>query len=116
MKTTSASFGLVSVLIAVAALITAVIHLFLGIRDISSPLGILFVLNGLGYIGLTTAFLFPFSFLAPVQPLIRWILAGFAGLTFILYFVFNGIALDAASGAAKGAELVLIVLLMFGRR
>ena len=107
----TASFGTVRVLILVAALVTAGVHLFLGVRDLSTPFGLMFILNGLGFLGLAGMYLLPIPFLQPYKSLIRWALIGFAVLTFVLYFVFNGIKLDAVSGITKAAELCLIGLL-----
>jgi hypothetical protein len=55
------------------------------------------------------------TFLVPYRSLLRWGLIGFTALTFILYFVFNGLKIDAVSGITKAAELALIGLLWVDR-
>lgn len=97
------------------ALITAVVHLFLGFRDLSTPFGIMFVLNGLGFLGLTGLFVLPIPTLAPFRGPVRWILIGYSALTFVLYFVFNGLNLNLISGITKAAELGLIAVLWIDR-
>ena len=74
--------GTTQIIIVVLTLITAVVHLFLP--------GTIFKLNGLGYLGLLALYLFEFSFLPIPHNWARWALAGFASLTFILYFIIQG--------------------------
>ena len=115
MQATSASKISIALMILCAA-ITAAVHLFLGVRDLSTPFGIAFVLNGLGFIGLTGLYLLPLDALRPFRALLRWGLIGFSAVTFVLYFVFNGLKIDAISGITKAAELALIGLLLTSRR
>jgi hypothetical protein len=115
MKTSASASRIVPFLIVVSALITAAVHLFLGLRNIASPFGIVFVLNALGFAGLTTLYLLPLKFLNPYRALVRWGLIGFSAITFILYFVFNGLKIDGVSGITKAAELALIGLLLADR-
>jgi hypothetical protein len=97
--------------------LTAVIHLVLGLGATEPMFMILFVLNGIGYIALLVAlyFLKPF---AASRPLIRWTLIGFTAVTVILYFVFNGAdAFKSAFGLVdKAVEVILIVLLLMDGR
>jgi hypothetical protein len=103
-------------IIAVLTIITALVHLFLGISGITGPhpgtLSYLFVLNGLGYLGLLAALLirgFPFFSTRPA--LTHWLYILYTALTFVLYFVFNGFPMGPAAIVAKLAELLLIIAL-----
>jgi hypothetical protein len=103
-------------IIAILTIITAAVHLFLGISGITSPnpgaLSYLFVLNGLGYLGLLVALLvrgFPFFSTRPI--LTHWLYILYAAVTFVLYFVFNGFSFGPAAVIAKLAELLLIIAL-----
>jgi hypothetical protein len=94
------------------AVLTAVIHLVLGLGAPEPMFMILFVLNGVGYIVLVAALYFLPAFAAN-RSLIRWTLIGFTAVTVILYFVFNGTeAFKSAFGLVdKAIEVVLIILL-----
>jgi hypothetical protein len=116
MQTSNSSSRTLRILIAVCALITTAVHLILGIRSLPEPFGIVFILNAIGFAGLTILYLVPFSFTTPYHSIIRWGLIGFAGVTFILYFVINGLKIDMVSGITKLAELALIGLLMADRK
>ena len=99
---------LISIGIAITTLITAVIHLSLG--------GTLFILNGLGFIGLGAALLLPIPFLQPWKEAVRWLLAGYTLLTIILYFIFhpNGSwQQDGLGVATKFIEILLLLLLIY---
>lgn len=94
--------------IGITTLITGAIHLSLG--------GALFVLNGLGFIGLGAAFLLPISFLQPWKEVVRWLLVGYTLLTIALYFVFhpNGTwQQDGLGIATKFIEILLLLLLIY---
>lgn len=92
------------------ALITAVIHLILGVQAAD----ILFLLNGLGYIGLVGMLYLPLAFLAGYKGYIRWALIGYTALTIILYFAFQGAdAFTSIFGLfTKAVEVALIGLLL----
>jgi hypothetical protein len=60
-------------------LVAAVVHLFLP--------GVLFLLNGLGYLGLLVLYFVKFYFLPLQRNWIRWALAGYAALTVTLYII-----------------------------
>ncbi len=115
MRTSDSSTQIAPLLIVVPALITVGVHLFLGIRDLSSLFGISFVLNALGYVVLTGLYLAPLQALVPYRSLLRWGLIGFSALTIILFFVFNGLKFDVVSGITKVAELALIAILLADR-
>ncbi|MFO7539723.1 MAG: hypothetical protein R6X32_16920 [Chloroflexota bacterium] len=98
--------------IIVLALITAVIHLFLGIQYND----VLFLLNGIGYIGLLGMLYLPLAFLSDYREYVRWALIGYAALTIVLYFVMQGDPFGSAFGlVTKAVEVGLIVLLLLDR-
>ena len=88
--------------IILATLITAVIHLALGIP--------LFILNGLGYLVLLVLLYAPLPALARFQPMVRYVLIGYTVLTIILYFVMA--PLMALGLITKAVEVVLVILLV----
>jgi hypothetical protein len=100
--------------VVIFALVTAGVHLALGVAGLAGgnadAFSVLFVLNGLGYIGLLAALFVPgFPFFSSRRSLTHFLMIVFAGLTFVLYFVFNGFAdMGAAAIVAKLAELLLI--------
>ncbi len=100
--------GLAQIGIIVTTVITAVIHLFLG-----QPL---FILNGLGYLGLLAAYFLPVPFLQQHHRLIRWVFAAYTLVTIVLYFVFHpgGVWQEDGLGVAtKLVEVILLLLLIF---
>jgi hypothetical protein len=90
------------------ALVTAVVHLYLGIQFNDT----LFLLNGIGYLGLVGMLYLPIAFLASYKRYIRWALIGYAALTVILYFVMQGFQNDPLGLFTKAVEVVLIGLLL----
>jgi len=102
--------------IIVLTAVTALIHLFLGFSSLGDGFfGILFLLNGLGYLALLAG-LFFIPQLAGQRPLIRWALLAFTAVTFVLYFVFNWPDVWGVVGIiTKAVELVLIILLLLDR-
>ena len=103
------------IVIVILTLITTVIHLALGIAGIASGnpdvFSVLFVFNGLGYIGLLLALYAPnFPVFSTNRMLAHYAMIGYTALTFVLYFVFNGFAsMGIAAIIAKSAELLLII-------
>lgn len=75
----ASKFGTSQLLIIALTLATAVIHLFLP--------GTLFLLNGLGYLGLLALYFIQFSFLPIKREWVRFALMGYAALTIIMYVV-----------------------------
>jgi hypothetical protein len=73
----------------------------------------LFILNGLGYIGLTLVYLYP-RLLGGNHNAARWALLAFTALTFALYFIMNGgDAFTSYFGLGdKLIELIIIILLI----
>ncbi|MCB9135305.1 MAG: hypothetical protein H6636_07750 [Anaerolineales bacterium] len=103
--------------ITILTLITAVVHLFLGINgglslDPSHGLNILFVLNGIGYIYLVLAVFWIPNFLKDQNPLLRRVFIGYVLVTIVLYFVING--LEGVTSAVGMFTKVVEVLLLIG--
>jgi CDP-diglyceride synthetase len=75
--------------ILVAVIITAVLHLAAAMDKILFPDGPdpLFILNGLGYLGLLGAYFLPIPFFQQRHKLVRWALIGFAIVTIIAWLV-----------------------------
>jgi hypothetical protein len=101
------------ILIVLLVLFTAAVHLMLGLRYYDT----LFILNGLGYLGLLGALLLPIPIIRDWRMVWRWLLVGYTVLTIVLYFYINRLGVDTLGIATKAAELILIVLLLLeGRR
>lgn len=91
--------------------VTAIIHLVLGVLNLPNG-GILFVLNGIGYLALVAGLYFVPQ-LAAQRSLVRWALIGFTAVTVVLYFVFNWPDVWNVMGIVdKLIELALIGLLL----
>ena len=120
MKLTSRSYGII-----IAALVTAIMHLAAAMDKQLFPDGPdpLFILNGLGYLGLLGAYFLPIPFFQQKHNLVRWGFIGFAVIT-ILAWIFiwviqyviiggeNFFAHDSLYGIpAKIAEVFLIFFL-----
>jgi len=105
--TTSPSPGL-RLGIIVLTVVTAAIHLYLGL---SSGLS-LFVLNALGYLALLAALYLPIPQLVPYQNAVRWLLVGFTALTIVLWLVITGGNSTAIGYTDKIVEVLLIGLLI----
>ena len=102
---TSVGVGL-GVGISLLALGTAAIHLYLGLSFGNT----LFVLNGLGYLGLLTALQLPIPQLARFRSAVRLALVGYTALTIALYLLDNpGMAIGYID---KAIEVVLVTLLL----
>jgi hypothetical protein len=108
--------GYVAVL---AAVVTAVVHLLLGQRvmGFSQTLGILFVLNGLGFLGGLGLYLSRYW-----RRELYLVAAGYAVVTIVAFFAFQGFGPDAfyrqgslnpLAVAAKAVELVLAVTVVY---
>jgi hypothetical protein len=104
-------FGWVQLLILLAGLLTAIIHLYL---NFLGGFDVVFTLNGLGYLGLLGLLFLPIPFLRPFRPVVRWVTMGYALLSIVMWFVFNG-RMDVYGYTAKLAEVALIVLLYLDR-
>lgn len=117
-------FGPVQAGIILTTLITAGVHLYLVSELIAEGLSpTLFLLNGLGYLGLLTALFLPQPLverflpagLARVyRPFFRYALMGYALLTIFLWLVMNGMRTPIAF-IDKLAEITLVILLWLDR-
>ncbi len=104
-------------IILILALATGLIHLVLGFGDLSSSFGIIFILNGLGYLGLAAAGYLDIAALSSLRQLARLALIGFTLLTIVLYFVINPDPFGSVFGLiTKVIELALVVALVVDRR
>ena len=111
---TSVGLGL-GVGIFVLTLATAVIHLYLAITAIGSMgfnFGVmLFILNGLGYLGLLAVLQLPIRQLARFRSAARWALIVFAALTIVLFFIMAPVYMIIGY-VDKAIEVALIALLL----
>jgi hypothetical protein len=89
----------------VLTLFTALIHLYLGLGIGNT----LFVLNGLGYLGLLALLQLPH--LARFRSAARWALVAYAALTIVLFFVMAPYY-SVIGYVDKAIEVVLIALLI----
>lgn len=102
--------------ITLLTLITAAIHLFLGINGGLSlmpedGLNILFVLNGMGYLYLVVAVFWTPNFLKDQNPLLRRVFIGYVLMTIGLYFVINGVE-GLASPLGMFTKVIEVLLLL----
>jgi len=88
---------------------TALIHLYLGLQGFP-----LFVLNGLGYLGLLAALILPIPRISEYRNLVRWVLVGYTALTILLWILVG--ARNSIGYTDKVMELVLVVLLVLDAR
>ena len=111
---TSVGLGL-GVGIFVLTLATAVIHLYLALTAIGSMgfnVGVmLFILNGLGYLGLVPVLQLPIRQLARFRSAARWVLVAFTALTIVLFFVMAP-TYTLIGYVDKAIEVALIALLL----
>ena len=114
MSGNKAQIGVLQILIIPVTLFTAGVHLYMGLRFPDT----LFILNGLGYLGLLGALYLPIPLIKEYRGVWRWLLAGFAALTIVAYFYFvaSGMGIITLGIATKVAEVVLIVLLVLDSR
>jgi hypothetical protein len=94
---------------------TAVIHLFLAFTAIpyyGLNFGVmLFILNGLGYLGLLAVLQLPIPQLARFRSAARWVLVAFAALTIVLFFIMAPVY-ELIGYVDKAIEVALIALLI----
>jgi hypothetical protein len=99
----------------VLTLATAVIHLYLALTAIGSMgfnFGVmLFILNGLGYLGLLALLQLPIRQLARFRSAARWALIAFAALTIVLFFIMAPVYMIIGY-VDKAIEVALIALLL----
>jgi len=103
-------------LVTITAVVTALIHLYYALFQIgpTQTLGILFLFNALGFLGLLLAYLGKLSFLRLSHNVITWLFIGFTAITILAW-----IPMGERSPLAyftKLDELVLLIALFLGRR
>jgi hypothetical protein len=113
MADTQTKLGGVQYGIIITTLITAAIHLFIGITLPST----LFVLNGVGYLALLIGLFLPMSIAQKYRSLIRWALIGFTAVTILAWVAIGDKSWP--SGAlgfiTKFDEVLLLALLWMDR-
>jgi hypothetical protein len=114
MQESPVKIGVTQILLIITIMITAVIHLGLGLDFLTNFGDIMFILNGIGYIGLCALFLLPIPMLKPYHETLRWVLMGYTALTIILWVVING-KLDPVGIVTKLDELAIIAILIIDR-
>ena len=105
--------GPLQIAVILLALATAAVHIYLALFVIKPSPDIVFLLNGLGYLGLTAALYLSLGFLARWRSLVRWVLIGYTALT-VLLWVFMVLVPGTATTlgwVTKAIEVALIVLL-----
>mgnify|MGYP000901156076 CR=1 FL=1 len=107
--TTRRGFDLLQAIILLAAVGTALIHLWLAFQF---PGGVdpVFVLNGLGYLGLTLLLFLPLPLLDRFRNLVRWVLIAYTLVT-IIGWLFVGEKSLAIAYVVKALEVVLVIAL-----
>jgi hypothetical protein len=99
--------------IIVLTLITALIHLGLGISHIiggaAGGLDYMFIANGIGYLALLAALFMDVPYFSNHRDVAHWLLIVFAGVTVIGYFALNGIQADPIGIPTKIVEMLLII-------
>ena len=88
---------------------TALIHLYLGLQGFP-----LFILNGLGYLGLLAALVLPIPGISNYRSLTRWVLVGYTALTIFLWILVG--ARNPIGYTDKIIEIVLVALLVLEDR
>lgn len=94
--------------ILVFTVITAAIHIWLGLGFLDSG-GQIFVLNGLGYLGLLALLLLPMASLARYRSSVRWLFIAYTAVT-VVAWVLIGTRTPLAF-FDKAVEIALIALL-----
>lgn len=85
---------------------TALIHLYLGLQIPDA----IFVLNGLGYLGLLAALYLPVPQLTQYRSIARWALLGYTLLTIVLWIIMG--ARNFIGYSDKIIEVALVALLL----
>jgi hypothetical protein len=106
--TTASKFGPLQWVIVILTVFTAAVHLWIGVALMSPPDPI-FILNGVGYLGLLGLLYLPIGVVAPYRHVVRWVLIGYAAITFFAW-LFIG-ARSTMAYIDKAAELALIICL-----
>lgn len=107
-QSTRIQIGALQVAITVCVLVTAFVHLYMAIQP-DEDFRFLFLLDGLGYLGLLTTFFLPRF--APRHHALSFLLTGYALLTIILWFIFG--QPDALVGSIINPIQLLLAVLAF---
>lgn len=92
------------------AVITAMIHIGLTLV-LEGPMQTMFLLNGIGYLVLLWATMWPPAALEKQRTLLHYVFMTFAVVTIVAYFVVNGFKVDALGWFTKLVEVLLVVAL-----
>lgn len=113
METSQSKLGWVQFGIMITAVITAVIHLYIGITLPST----LFILNGIGYLVLLIGLFVQFSLARKNRGLIRWVLMGFTAVTIVAWLAIGDKSWPsgALGYVTKFDEIILLALLWMDR-
>lgn len=107
METTRTGIGAIKTGIILITLTTAAIHISLLFPDV------LFILNGLGYLGLLAAYTLPLPLVKDRRAMVRWVFIGYTAVTILAWLAIGDKSWP--SGAlgyfTKILELLLIALL-----
>lgn len=106
--TTASKFGPLQWVIVILTVFTAGVHLWIGLAVMSPPDAI-FILNGIGYLGLLGLLYLPIGMIAPHRHVVRWVLIAYTAVTFFAW-LFIG-ARSTLAYIDKAAELALIICL-----
>lgn len=110
--------GILQYIIILLALVTALIHINLAFRFPDGP-DTIFLLNGIGYVGLVALLYAPFSALDTYRSWLRWVLMGYTALTIVLWLMigagspFTNTPPSPIAYIDKAVEVALLVLLWF---
>ncbi len=102
---TNRPFGLLQWTIIALTVITAAIHIWLGLGFLDAG-GWIFVLNGVGYLALLTLLYAKIAAVAPYRTLIRWVLIGYTAIT-VIAWLFIGTGSPFAGPVRMGAQTVV---------
>lgn len=95
--------------IAILTIATALIHFRLAFFfPTPDPI---FLLNGIGYLGLLALLYLPLGGFVRFRPIIRLVFIAYTALTVILYFAMVGFGFNLIGYIDKAIEILLIVLL-----
>jgi hypothetical protein len=111
---TQSRLGAVQIGIIILTLVTAAIHLYIGLTLPAT----LFILNGIGYLILLAGLFLNIPFARDNRNLVRWVMIAFAAVTILAWVAIGD---KSWPGGALGyftklVEILLIVLLFMDRR
>ena len=87
------------ILIILLTLAAAAVHFKFFVEDPSG--GLIYGLDGIGYLGLLGLVYLPFPFLENLHRLARWLLASFAAITIVGYIVYGALRNQAWVGRSR---------------